>query len=396
MKILNIASILPVPGIFKDNDVIFKLFKTLQKRHHVDIDFVRPSAYANQLLASIKPKWKAYYDIIKIKKYHYKGFDVEVYPFLDLKASPIVLAKLAHSIVWMNKAKLHKRFIENKYDILHAHWLLPDGLMAYRLYQKYGVPYVLTMRKEYHFLENQQTRILAKKIIANASAVTTLNGRMYTLLKDKYSFNTSLYLIPHGVEDYFFQPPEFTENVKDVKLITISRLLDWKNIDKLIRAIAKLPNKKRIDYTIIGEGPEKKALQSLAKKLDMEDSIHFKKTVSHEQLPEVLQEQDIFVLTSFPETFGRVYFEAMASGVPILCAQNSGVHAYIENNNAGMAANPFNVEDICEKLKKLVLNPNLRETIGEKGQNLVKKYKWGKVADAYHQLYLDAIKQAKS
>ena len=133
-------------------------------------------------------------------------------------------------------------------------------------------------------------------------------------------------------------------------------------------------------YTVVGEGPEKERLIKITAELNLLKHVDFRGFIPHENILSIFQNHDIFILPSYYETFGRVYFEAMAQKLPIICAKNSGIHGLFRDGVEGLAVNHASIEDIYNKLLFLVKDDVRRIEIGIRGRLLVENYSWPRIA----------------
>jgi len=102
---------------------------------------------------------------------------------------------------------------------------------------------------------------------------------------------------------------------------------------------------------------------------------------------------DIYVMPSFFETFGRVYFEVMAMGIPIICAKNSGIYGIFKDGEEGLSVDHRDLESIIAALKLLVSDADERLRIGRNGQSLVRNYIWENIACDLNSKYTTSIKE---
>ncbi len=110
-----------------------------------------------------------------------------------------------------------------------------------------------------------------------------------------------------------------------------------------------------------------------------------------EEVAEAMYQSDIFIMPSYFETFGRVYFEAMALGVPVICARNSGISGLFKEGREGFSVSHRDLNEITETLRVLISDKVLRKRVGEAGQKLVKNYTWEKVAGNLRKHYIMAL-----
>jgi glycosyltransferase involved in cell wall biosynthesis len=135
-------------------------------------------------------------------------------------------------------------------------------------------------------------------------------------------------------------------------IITVSRLVSWKNLDKLILAIANR------DFTlaICGEGPEKSNLQLLASKSN--SNVKFLGQLSGSDLDAAINESQVFALISSYEGLSFALLEAMMSGKKILVSNVRGNTDVIRNNQNGIIVDPMNLEQITSALDTLLKYEN--------------------------------------
>jgi len=96
-------------------------------------------------------------------------------------------------------------------------------------------------------------------------------------------------------------------------------------------------------------------------------------------------------MPSYFETFGRVYFEVMAMGIPIICAKYSGIYGLFRDREEGIAVDHRSLGEITRALDLLMGNRDERLRIGRNGQSLVKRYTWEQISTELHSKYLSAI-----
>jgi phosphatidylinositol alpha-1,6-mannosyltransferase len=134
------------------------------------------------------------------------------------------------------------------------------------------------------------------------------------------------------------------------RLLTVSRLSEpRKNIDQVLRALARLKDRQEFRYTIVGGGYDRARLEALAGELRLGERVQFAGFVSQEELLDLYAHSDLMVLASavIPgshEGFGIVYLEAAASGVPSLAARVGGAAEAVDEGKSGMYVEEPSVE----------------------------------------------------
>lgn len=202
--------------------------------------------------------------------------------------------------------------------------------------------------------------------------------------KKRNSF-VKLEYIPNGVDLKKFTKTGKTYNTKLKKpiIISVGALVKSKRIDLVIKAVSKLPE---ANLLVVGEGVEKKRLLSLAEKL-MPGRFEFV-NVRHEQMPEIYRAADVFaLLPSSSEAFGIVYVEAMASGLPIVCADDEQRKEIV--GTAGILVDhATEPEDIA-----FAIDTALKRKWNGEPRKQAQRFSWDEIAQRYEKLMLEIIKK---
>lgn len=172
--------------------------------------------------------------------------------------------------------------------------------------------------------------------------------------------------------------------------ISMARLLHWKGLHIGIRAFAqaKLDN---AEYWILGEGPERERLQTLAQELGVSHQIKFWNKLPRDKALDKLKECLALVHPSLHDSGGWVCLEAMAAGCPVICLDLGGPaeQVSVETGFKIPAISPEqSVDGIAKAMQQLSHDPNLREQMGQAGKQRVQElYAWEAKAQTIHQTY---------
>ena len=158
-------------------------------------------------------------------------------------------------------------------------------------------------------------------------------------------------------------------------IIHFGRLSYEKSADLVLKAFAQILNW-GIDaqLIVIGDGPERGKLEALGRKLNIDKSVEFTRTLRDNDLTERIAAGDFFVSASTIETQGLVFLEAMALGLPVIGVNAGGVPEYVDNGKNGFIVEPVNVRAIAEAMKKFIDYPELRDSFGQNAKESVRKY----------------------
>jgi glycosyltransferase involved in cell wall biosynthesis len=388
MNILSISRILPIPEDVKNNDFVFQTYINYKKLYKDDeIVIIRPQKLELNIFLHIKERAKAK-QFNKNRSKNLQGFQVEVFPFFSSWRFRNIHSILTHSIYYLNKKRISRLFSQYNFDIIHAQFIFPDGLLANFLHRKYNIPYVITTHNEKFYFDHLISGKIALRILRQASGVFPINHFNYLNYK-KLGLN-NIELIPLGFNDSFVKDQKPVHQGK-VNILTVCELIELKNVDKVIRAFSQLVRKHYIHYTIIGQGSQKDYLKQLVASLEIGRSVTFIDRIPYEEIAEEMYHHDIFIMPSFFETFGRVYFEAMAMGIPIICAKNSGIFGIFKEMEEGISVDHTNIENIKSVLEYLIMNQDERLRIGLNGKKLVENYTWKNIARTLNKKYKNIV-----
>ncbi|MCK4786508.1 MAG: glycosyltransferase family 4 protein [Desulfobacteraceae bacterium] len=223
----------------------------------------------------------------------------------------------------------------------------------------------------------------AEKIIVNSEYTKEI------LLKDFNICVEKIQIIRHGVDSLETLEGKVRKaGQTSISLLYAGVFIEKKGIHYIIQALSELKKRGRQAYlTIIGEGDYEYKLKSLAKRLDVEDSISWYESLSSEELHEKVTEADIFLLLSRDESYGIVVTEALTSGTPCIVTKTTALTEFLTEPGCfgiGYPPDPNEVADLITKIhdNEIKLGP------------FSKKIRtWDKVAVDYEKSYERIISQ---
>ncbi|HYX92582.1 MAG TPA: glycosyltransferase family 4 protein, partial [Myxococcaceae bacterium] len=176
--------------------------------------------------------------------------------------------------------------------------------------------------------------------------------------------------IHNGVDLNRFTPNPFRAPEGPLRILGVAYLIHEKGMDLLLRAFAQLRGvDTRLD--IVGDGPERDALESLAHKLGVADRVRF--LGLRNDVQDLVATADIFVHPArWAEAFGLTITEAMAAGVPVIASRIGGIPEIIEHTRSGLLFRPDDADDLARQLRELSSNSDRRVELGARGRERVK------------------------
>ena len=141
---------------------------------------------------------------------------------------------------------------------------------------------------------------------------------------------------------------------------------------------------------IIGQGPLKAELEAQTRGLGLEKAICF--TGHREDVPELLNLMDVFVLPSINEGMGRVLVEAMACGRPVVASNLMGIPELVDDERTGCLVRPRHPDDLAAGINRLLDHPDQAREMGRRGREKVyPAYDESVMIQAYNHLYLEVL-----
>lgn len=247
-------------------------------------------------------------------------------------------------------------------ELIHAHSLMVNGLIAFFIKKKTGIPYIVTIRNSdiNFFIKGFILfKPIAEKILINADSIIMLSPA-YRDVQLKSSINKCVYrkifnkieIVPNGIDDFWLEGIDsVTVKKSNREILFVGEINQNKNIEGLINAYEILNNRGfKTTLNVVGNGPLLKKIKQKNKKINFYGQVQDKT-----QLREIYRSSDILVVPSFKESFGLVYPEAMSQGLPVIYSKGQGFDGFFEDGYVGYAIDPYNPKDIADKIK-LVLN----------------------------------------
>ena len=179
-------------------------------------------------------------------------------------------------------------------------------------------------------------------------------------------------------------------STQGVTLVSAGRLLGWKGYHLAIRAFART-ELKGVRYVILGDGPEKRSLEALAKDLGVQTQVEIVGAVPRPVVLERLAGADIFIHPSLHDSGGWATLEAMAASLPVICLGIGGPAVQV-NQEVGRVVAPISVEQTVDELSKamreLADDPDLRSELGEAARRRVaSEFTWEHKVDELTRVY---------
>lgn len=272
---------------------------------------------------------------------------------------------------------------EQKPDVIHTHFASSLGAF---LAEKTGIPLVITEHSsEMNRVDLPQATIdRVKRDYIKASAVIAVSSILASSLMEKTGIECR---VIHNIIDVSL----FSKNVRrkhsGFTFVTTALLSERKRIDRIILALRQCPAGVRL--VIVGDGPMRTELERLVSNNRLGDRVEIKGMLSRADTADVYAGCDCFVLPSSRETFGVVYVEAMAAGLPVIATRCGGPEDFVNDEN-GVLIDVDNQHQLEDAMNYMIGN------IGRYDEDGIKAYVQSKfspevVAEQILELYAEIL-----
>jgi glycosyltransferase involved in cell wall biosynthesis len=322
----------------------------------------------------------------------------------NLSRSPWLWLQVPFYVLAMTY-RLLRLLRQERFDLLHAHWIVPQGLIGVLAKSIHAIPLVTTAHGADAFaLKGRLNKFIKRLVVARSEAWTANTPATSSAIDNKTSARTAR-VIPMGVDIARFANGDratLRALVAEEKflLLFVGRLVEKKGVDDLLRALALLPValKQRTVLWIVGDGDQRLALEKVAKDLGVAPQTRFWGMVRNQDLPNFYAAADLFVAPSVEaqsgdtEGQGVVFLEAFAARVCVLATRVGGIDAVVRDRRTGILVQPNQPEEIASAIEKLMNDPALRATLVENAYAEVnERYDWQRIAGEFDKLYREIL-----
>ena len=277
----------------------------------------------------------------------------------------------------------------HEYDLIHAHFIVPTGIIASALSTLYDVPFVLTPHgtdvpgyNPDRFLSAHRAILpLWRRIVQSASAVTSPSAYLADLIT-QHEPGVNVEVIPNGVDTTRFNP----NRAQEKRILVTSRLFERKGIQHFLAALQEV----EADWPVVitGDGPYRSELEQQAESIDHD--IEFVGWVSLDRLETLLETSAIYVFPSCHENCPVALLEGMASGNAIIAANESGTAEII--NDTGVTVNPKTPMSFATQIDRVIDNEEFQQELRQSAMNRAQStYDWEKVVNTFQKLFYRVV-----
>lgn len=350
---------------------------------------------------------------VRPDRWHLLGYSRTLHRDIRLKAWAPLQAPL---YFWRGERALERLARREGVELLHAHWLLPNGWIAARVARKLGIPYCVTVHGSDVFMaeRNPLFRRMGRRALAGAAHVTSCSGDLKERLEALAggSDDPRIHLVPNGTD----LDPEAVEGSGEAArkrwrlppsaplLLAVGRLVDKKGFRYLLDALPEVLRRHPDAHLVLGGGGDlEQALRARARELGVEGSVTFSGPLDHPGVLELMRAADLFVMPSIRDRRGNidglpvVVLEAMAAGLPVVATRVAGMPLAVADGETGLLVPERDPAALAEALLSLLGDPARRRALGSAGRRRVEEeLHWGAIARVHDRLYREAVARGQA
>ena len=298
----------------------------------------------------------------------------------------------------------------SSFDLIHAHWVLPNGTPAALVARLRGLPLVISLHGSDVYLAERAAplSLVAAATFRAAGAVTACSGDLRDRALRLGARAADLAVAPYGVDAQAFQPdPEAGALVRaelglapDTPLvISVSRLVYKKGLTYLLEAFPRiLAEHPSAVLVIAGYGDLREELERRAAELGLAASVRFPGQLERERAARYVAAADVYVVPSIRDQRGNVdglpnaLLEGMGAGRPIVASRVAGIPDVIGDGQHGLLTPERDPAALAAAISRLLGDRALAERLGAAARRRVlEELTWDIAAERFEQAYERAI-----
>lgn len=319
-----------------------------------------------------------------------------------IRENPLRLVQLPFffgSLIWATIRRLRR---EPKIDLIHAHWLIPQGLTAIlaRALANRRVPILCTSHGgDLYGLSGPFFLNLKRAILRRCERISVVSQAMASKVQELVPGITAE-VIPMGTDlSHRFIPAIPAKHRDPGRLVFVGRIVPKKGLEHLLEALHIL-ERGGISFfaEIVGHGPLTVTFEQQARALGLHNHVHFTGPVPHEFLPQHYQSAALaifpFVQTADgdQEGFGLVMVEAMGCGCAVIASDLPAVRDIIRNGETGILVPPGDAHAFAIAIRDAIKQPQRMQAIAERGRAYaLERFDWVVTRRRFAALYRSMI-----
>jgi glycosyltransferase involved in cell wall biosynthesis len=292
--------------------------------------------------------------------------------------------------------RLRKKF---PFDLIHANFGYPDGVVAAKLADRYKVPFVITEHASWTPWMDDYPKVHRQAVwAAERSAFHIAVSRFARQTIAYYTGESKkLRIVPNGVDVDVFTPRTNGDRMDPNQILYVGFMRHVKGVDVLLQAMQQLVKRNpKLKLVLVGGGiyrhsqAQESDLHAMARELGIENNVSFVGIKTPAEVASYMRQSAVLVLPSRTETFGAVLVEALACGTPVV-ATTCGGTVDIVDDSVGRLVPKENAKELAKAILDIVSE---RSKFDPKKLRdyAVNNFGWEQIARRTVDLYSEALK----
>ncbi len=318
---------------------------------------------------------------------YYHEVSVPKYPLFDFPPYETALASTLVNVV-----------NNNNLDLLHVHYAIPHASSAYfarQMLKKQGkdIPFITTLHGTDITLVGKDSTYgcVVTFSINESDAITAVSENLKEETLKSFAIEKDIHVIPNFVDAQRFHKTN-KEHFKKMLapegeriLAHVSNFRKVKRVDDVIKIFEKVRSKIPSKLLMIGDGPERQHAEDLCRKLGTCNDIRF--LGKQDQMEEILNITDLFLLPSQYESFGLAALEAMACGVPVISSNAGGLPEINVDGKTGYLADVGDIETMAARALDILEDDERLLQFKQRALEHANEFSISRIVPQYEALY---------
>lgn len=226
-------------------------------------------------------------------------------------------------------------------------------------------------------------------MIRTGDRVLAASSEIAHVAQDLTGGDVSVEALTNGVDTERFRPKagKADRSERRPRIVVPRRLFSKNGVEFLVRALpgvrARVPD---VEVLVVGDGPERSALERLARELGVTDSVRFLGARPHAEMPRLLASSDLAVIPSLMEATSVAGLEAMACGVPVVASRVGGLPEIIDDE-VGRLVPPGDPDALAKAIVDLLRSPS-RDALGKRArERVVSRWSNARLVERHVRIY---------
>jgi glycosyltransferase involved in cell wall biosynthesis len=286
-----------------------------------------------------------------------------------------------------------------RYDIVHVHWPMPHALFGWAARAACGARVVVTFYGvELRWVKSKMTWLRGFLARAARSADRVVAISAYTAAEVRELADVPITVIPYGIG---IDEPVAGRAVGAADTFTVlfvGRLVARKGVSTLLEAARRLTPTLPLRVSIIGDGPERPALEAQVARAGLDDVVTLRGTVPSAELVQAYRECGVLVLPAVvdargdTEGLGVVLLEAMSCGTPVIASDIGGITDIVTHDRTGLLVPPSDPAALAAAIQRLATDPALWRRLAEAGhRRFHEDFGWTAITRRWEETYRAAV-----